>query len=96
MVLLLFIIKLVEVASSAFVQAAATAVENIVGLATGLWLFLDTAGDCSFGYRPFGNLGAFICLRIGLTALIVKLIHVFFEYAASFRGRGYGVRKTSA
>ena len=42
------------------------------------------------------NLGAFICPRIGLTALFVDLICVLFGQAGALRGRDSGVRRTSA
>ena len=47
-VLGLLIVGLVEVASGALVHVAATAVEDVVGLETALWLFSNRAGNCSF------------------------------------------------
>ena len=47
MVLLLLIVGLVEIASGALVYVAATAVEDIVGLAIALWLLSASAGGCS-------------------------------------------------
>ena len=44
----------------------------------------------------FGNLSAFICPRIGLTAVFIDLISVFFRQATALRGRDSGVWRTSA
>ena len=44
----LLIVRLVEVASGTLVQVAATAVADVVGLETALWLFSSIAGNCSF------------------------------------------------
>ena len=47
-VLVLLIVGLVKVASSALVHVAATAVEVVVGLETALLLLTNSAGNCSF------------------------------------------------
>ena len=47
-VLGLLIVGLVEVASGALVNIVATAVEDVVGLATALWLCSSSAGNCTF------------------------------------------------
>ena len=47
-VLGLFIVGLVKVASGALVDVAATALEDVVRLATALWLLSSSAGNCSF------------------------------------------------
>ena len=96
MMLIQLIAGVVEVASGAHVHVAATAVKHIVGLGHSLCLLSVSAGGCSFLYRPFGNLGAFIRPRIGLTAVFVDLIRVFCRQATALRGRDSGVWKTSA
>ena len=94
--LVLLIIGLVEDASGALINVAAIIIEDVVGLATALWLFSDEACGRNFWYRPFSNLGAFIRPRIGLTTFVVNLIRVFFGHATALRGRDSGVCKTSA
>ena len=69
--LVLFIISFARVSSGALVHVVATAVEEIVGLAHTLRLLSGSADGCSFWYRPFGNFGAFIRPRIGLTAIFL-------------------------
>ena len=95
-VLIQFIVGFVEVASNALVHDAATAVEDVVGLGNSLCLLSVSAGGCSFLYRSFGNLGAFIRPRIGLTAVFDDLIRVFFRQATPLRSRDSGVCWTSA
>ena len=95
-VLIQLIVGFIEIASGALVHVAATAVEDVVGLTHSLCLHSVSAGGCSFWYRPFGNLGAFIRLRIGVTAFFVDLIRVFFRQATPLRGRDSGVCRASA
>ena len=64
-------------------------------LDTRLSFFSGSAGCSSFWYRPFGNLGAFIRPRIGLTVAFFNLIRVFFGQADTLRGRDSGVCRTS-
>ena len=94
--LIQLIVGVVEVASSALVHVAATAVEDVVWLGHSLFCFSVSAGACSFWNRPFSNLNAFICPRIGLTAIFVDLIRVYFKQATALRGLDSGVWKTSA
>ena len=89
-VLILLIVGFVDFPSGALVHVAATAFEDVVGLGHALCLRSVCEGGCSFWYRLFGNLGAFIRLRIGLTILFVDLIRVFFRQATPLRGRDSG------
>ena len=95
-VLQLLIVGLVKVVSGALVHVAATAVVNVVGLAHSLCLLSFSAGNWSFWYRPFGNVGAVCRPRIDFTAIFVDLIRVFLVEAAALCGRDSGVRWTSA
>ena len=95
MVFVLLIIKLVEIASGALVSLTATIVEDVVGVATALWLLSNKACGRSFLYHSFGNLCTFICLRIGLTIFVVDLISVFYGQVAALRVRDSGFCKTS-
>ena len=94
--LVLLIIDFALFSSSALVQVEATAVEDVFGIAHIIRLLSISAGGYSFWYRPFSNFGAFIRPRIGLTAIFVDLIRVFFGQSAAWRGCDTGVRRTSA
>ena len=92
----LFIVKHDKFAWGALVHVAATAVEYVVKLGHTRCLLYVSAGSCSFLYRQFGNFGALIRPRIGLTAFFVDLIRVFFGQATALRGRDSGVGNMSA
>ena len=62
---------------------------------TALERLFGYAGGCSFWYRPFGYLGAFIRPRIGLTVAFFDLIRVFLGKATALRGFDFGVCRKS-
>ena len=69
----------------ALVYVAAAGVEHIVRLGHALELLSGHAGGCSLCYSPFGNLGAFIRPRIGLTVAVFDLVRVFLGQATVLR-----------